>query len=78
MSIEKHVGFCLRNRTTHEPMAYTACPTVMVGEIEGPIAGVKKKAWVIQAGPMIVPAIVAYLDPLPEGWPAECGQGDPC
>lgn len=69
-------GFTIKDRKSHEAIIFTASPVVMLGQAGGRLVGTTTRQWMIVTGPTMVPATVAYLDPLPEGWPQECGKGE--
>lgn len=74
MSDEFISGFRIINRADEKVLAFVAAPKVLRASIEGKIVGTKREIWLIQIGGGAVPAEVAYLDPLPLGWPKECGK----
>jgi hypothetical protein len=67
-------GYTVRQRGTRQPVAYLALPLVLRGQVEGRIAGTRSETWVIMAGAVPCPSSHFFLDPLPDGWPVECGE----
>jgi len=66
--------FDIVNRKTGETIATTTKPEVMAGMAEGAILGMSVKVWAIVVGGQAIPVNMAYLAPLPKGFPVEAGR----